>query len=123
MLFVTFVGLVSNTFLFFSFLFLIFCTNVIDYEMLLSLDDEVRANAMNGVPQNQIEMLPTFPVPAPKASSTAAPSECSICLEPKVPNEIVRSLPCLHTFHVGCIDPWLQSNAICPVCKYRIVLA
>jgi hypothetical protein len=40
---------------------------------------------------------------------------CSICLEPFVGGQLVRSLPCSHSFHLACIDEWLttQSRA-CP---------
>lgn len=45
---------------------------------------------------------------------------CSICLEQVDRGELVRSLPCLHQFHAGCIDPWLRQQGTCPVCKLRV---
>lgn len=100
-----------------------------DYDMLLSLDEN-RSN--QGLPQYQIDRLPTFTVPPSAQSSTPTGdntnekstqnNNCAVCLENKVPGEVVRSLPCLHSFHQVCIDPWLQSNASCPVCKFRVVL-
>ncbi|CAA6656801.1 unnamed protein product [Spirodela intermedia] len=44
---------------------------------------------------------------------------CSVCLEQVYAGELVRILPCLHQFHVACIDPWLRQQGTCPVCKYR----
>ena len=80
-----------------------------DYELLLALDEEMRGH--RGIPQPLIERLPTFPIPAStrKASETTAQGEggeseekarererettCAICLEPKLPGELVRMLP------------------------------
>ena len=48
---------------------------------------------------------------------TDVDSECSICLSTMVEEE-VRSLPCIHTFHVKCIDRWLlKKSARCPLCR------
>ncbi|CAN0837516.1 E3 ubiquitin-protein ligase SDIR1 [Linum grandiflorum] len=44
---------------------------------------------------------------------------CSVCLEQVDIGEVIRTLPCLHQFHVICIDPWLRQQGTCPVCKYR----
>ncbi|KAK4403295.1 E3 ubiquitin-protein ligase SDIR1 [Sesamum angolense] len=44
---------------------------------------------------------------------------CSVCLEQVSAGELIRSLPCLHQFHVNCIDPWLRQQGTCPVCKFR----
>lgn len=44
---------------------------------------------------------------------------CSVCLEQVNAGEHVRTLPCLHQFHVNCIDPWLRQQGTCPVCKFR----
>ncbi|KAF5733830.1 putative protein binding protein [Tripterygium wilfordii] len=44
---------------------------------------------------------------------------CSVCLEQVTTGELIRTLPCLHQFHANCIDPWLQQQGTCPVCKFR----
>jgi hypothetical protein len=52
---------------------------------------------------------------------------CVICLEPFVPGDRLRVLPCTHSFHIGCIDKWLSGShsfydcytAGCPTCKVR----
>ncbi|KAJ0130368.1 hypothetical protein HZ326_26535 [Fusarium oxysporum f. sp. albedinis] len=45
---------------------------------------------------------------------------CIICLEPMVDSDIVRRLPCGHTFHSGCITPWyLRQHYTCPLCVSR----
>ncbi|XP_003558246.2 E3 ubiquitin-protein ligase SDIR1 isoform X1 [Brachypodium distachyon] len=45
---------------------------------------------------------------------------CSVCLEQVVVGDLLRSLPCLHQFHVECIDPWLRQQGTCPVCKHQV---
>ncbi|KAI8866867.1 hypothetical protein GQ42DRAFT_127619, partial [Ramicandelaber brevisporus] len=45
-------------------------------------------------------------------------TNCSICIEEFSIGDQVRTLPCRHTFHASCIDPWLSTtNATCPLCK------
>jgi hypothetical protein len=59
-----------------------------------------------------------------KATASAHPNNldrCDICLEPYVDAELLRILPCLHSFHVGCIDTWLGPyKRTCPLCKAEI---
>ena len=43
-------------------------------------------------------------------------SDCSICLSTMVKKE-VKSLPCIHTFHIECIDKWLKKSTRCPLCR------
>ncbi|OEL31873.1 E3 ubiquitin-protein ligase [Dichanthelium oligosanthes] len=45
---------------------------------------------------------------------------CCICLSKFSNNEDLRELPCMHVFHMECIDKWLQINALCPLCKSEI---
>ncbi len=47
--------------------------------------------------------------------------KCVICLEDYQVRDEIRILPCQHSFHVSCIDPWLRLNASCPICKRNIV--
>jgi len=50
-------------------------------------------------------------------------SECSICLDDYHPGEMLRSLPCGHTFHSDCITKWLtERSAVCPLCKAELVV-
>lgn len=46
---------------------------------------------------------------------------CSICLEQYQLGEAVRTIPCFHTFHKTCIDPWLAQRAECPICKHSAI--
>ncbi|XP_062210750.1 E3 ubiquitin-protein ligase SDIR1-like [Phragmites australis] len=59
-----------------------------------------------------------------KADGTSKTPEdeltCSVCLEQVVVGDLLRSLPCLHQFHVNCIDPWLRQQGTCPVCKHQV---
>jgi len=53
--------------------------------------------------------------------------ECAVCkdqfaLNTKEPDEqVIVTLPCKHSFHEGCIMPWLKSSATCPVCRFQLV--
>jgi len=111
-----------------------------DYELLLGLDEDLRAQQFTGISQTDIERLPTYIMPSKTteegdenqiqqqnpgrttaASAASDASVCAICLEPKLPGQLVRVLPCLHSFHAeSCIDPWLRTSPLCPVDKFRI---
>ncbi|CAL9088952.1 unnamed protein product [Musa acuminata var. zebrina] len=43
--------------------------------------------------------------------------ECCICLAKYSDKEEVRQLPCLHVFHLNCVDQWLRIMSACPLCK------
>ena len=45
--------------------------------------------------------------------------KCTICLSEFEEEEDVRRLPCMHLFHVECVDQWLGQNKRCPICRYR----
>jgi len=42
--------------------------------------------------------------------------ECVICMNEFVVGEMVRYLPCCHTYHKTCIDDWLMRSFTCPSC-------
>ncbi|WVY96688.1 hypothetical protein V8G54_028839 [Vigna mungo] len=46
---------------------------------------------------------------------------CTVCLSEYQGEDILRILPfCGHSFHVTCIDLWLQQNSTCPVCRISL---
>uniref|UniRef100_A0A914VXR4 RING-type domain-containing protein n=1 Tax=Plectus sambesii TaxID=2011161 RepID=A0A914VXR4_9BILA len=47
---------------------------------------------------------------------------CAICLEEYALDQVMRILPCNHSFHQTCVDPWIIKRQICPLCKREIVL-
>ena len=42
---------------------------------------------------------------------------CSICLEECSSTLQQRILPCMHKFHVACIERWLDTQTTCPECR------
>ncbi|XP_046812262.1 RING finger protein 11 [Lucilia cuprina] len=42
--------------------------------------------------------------------------ECVICMIDFCVDEAVRYLPCMHIYHVNCIDDWLMRSLTCPSC-------
>ncbi|CAL4967691.1 unnamed protein product [Urochloa decumbens] len=79
---------------------------------------------VRGLEEAIIQALPTFryrKAVKNAADPGATTSECAVCLGEFEDEERVRMLPaCLHVFHVGCIDTWLQGNANCPLCRAAI---
>ena len=72
---------------------------------------------------------PTSPTLAPatprslssSSTKTVGHEACSICIDDFEEGDTLRRLPCGHTFHQHCIDPWLRyRNAICPNCKLQL---
>ena len=66
----------------------------------------------------------TFPHKFIKRTAAAADGEeeeeadkCTICLSEFEVDEDVRRLPCMHLFHVECVDQWLSQNKRCPICR------
>ena len=72
----------------------------------------------------------TFPHKFTKREATGAAGEaeeeeeeadkCTICLSEFEAEEDVRRLPCMHLFHVECVDQWLGQNKRCPICRVDI---
>ncbi|TGZ39006.1 E3 ubiquitin-protein ligase arkadia-C [Temnothorax longispinosus] len=46
--------------------------------------------------------------------------KCTICLSEFEDCERVRRLPCMHLFHIDCVDRWLCTNKRCPICRVDI---
>jgi hypothetical protein len=60
-----------------------------------------------------IEALPVSEVPA---GSTLLKEECQVCFDSFEVGVSFKTLPCLHKYHVHCIDTWLVKKPTCPVC-------
>ena len=94
-----------------------------DYEMLQQLDD-ARFNGgpvvSHGAPEASIQRLPLHTLTAAdfQDGNDSALGSCNICLAPYEIGDEVRTVVCLHKFHKECIDPWLRTKNICPICKY-----
>ncbi|PRD29184.1 UNVERIFIED_CONTAM: E3 ubiquitin-protein ligase ATL15 [Trichonephila clavipes] len=56
-----------------------------------------------------------------KLDSTKKEIKCSICLD-TTRRRKMKSLSCKHQFHKKCIDEWLQTQWICPLCRHPLVL-
>jgi len=53
-------------------------------------------------------------------SEEEAGKKCMICHEEYCEGQIVKTLPCIHHFHVKCIDPWLAQKDTCPECRHNV---
>jgi hypothetical protein len=45
---------------------------------------------------------------------------CAVCLSDFEDGDLLRRLPCNHSFHIGCIDKWLMQNRECPLCRHDV---
>ncbi|KAL5735131.1 hypothetical protein ACOSP7_032992 [Xanthoceras sorbifolium] len=51
----------------------------------------------------------------------AEDAQCTVCLAEYHGEDTLRILPyCGHSFHVTCIDIWLQQHSTCPVCRVSL---
>ena len=51
-----------------------------------------------------------------------ASQDCSICLETFVEGDALIRIPCSHSFHSACLDPWLRTCGDCPYCCRTITI-
>lgn len=51
------------------------------------------------------------------ALCAAGDDSCSVCLYTFEEGEMLRRLACGHSYHSGCLDRWLLTNASCPRCR------
>ena len=54
-----------------------------------------------------------------KEESTEA-NQCMVCLTEYEEGDVLRTLPCFHSYHQPCIDEWLNRSKLCPLCKHPI---
>ncbi|KAH6945763.1 hypothetical protein HPB50_009822 [Hyalomma asiaticum] len=49
--------------------------------------------------------------------------ECAICMAEFAVGNAIRFLPCMHIYHVACIDDWLMRSFTCPSCMRPVGMA
>ncbi|XP_005344751.1 E3 ubiquitin-protein ligase RNF6 [Microtus ochrogaster] len=79
-------------------------------------DDPVR-----GLTKEQIDNLSTRSYEQTGVDSELVSKVCSVCISDYVAGNKLRQLPCLHEFHIHCIDRWLSENCTCPVCRRPVL--
>lgn len=78
-------------------------------------DDPIR-----GLTKEQIDNLSTRSYEQSGVDSELG-KVCSVCISDYVVGNKLRQLPCLHEFHIHCIDRWLSENCTCPVCRRPVL--
>ena len=56
----------------------------------------------------------------PCSQLTGSMEACAICHQAMAAGEMVCTLPCTHSYHVGCIDAWLRIRTTCPLDNQEI---
>eukprot|EP00043_Microstomoeca_roanoka_P012707 m.123305 g.123305 ORF g.123305 m.123305 type:complete len:706 (+) comp15567_c0_seq1:118-2235(+) len=69
------------------------------------------------VSRSQIRALPRHQL---TGGSSLLGRECQICMSEYEEEEEVMTLPCLHIYHIACVERWLLRKPTCPVCLTRI---
>lgn len=98
--------------------------HVQDVQDAMRLLDYRRVVVNRGASQGTIERN-TFPHKYKKIQRSGVENEdsvekCTICLSEFEETEDVRRLPCMHLFHIVCVDQWLTTNKRCPICRVDI---
>jgi len=64
--------------------------------------------------EKRLAQIPCVPV---SNQQIREKEQCIICFENYTLEEMVRKLPCRHSFHGDCIIPWLRDHNTCPYCR------
>lgn len=96
--------------------------------VLRMLDEEVNEMIgvrIGGLSEEAIDnytVCYSFESPQSKIEDHQEPQgKCTICMEEFTTGDVLRCLPCLHSYHVPCIDKWLSLSQSCPVCKHNVM--
>ncbi|XP_008806333.1 RING-H2 finger protein ATL14-like [Phoenix dactylifera] len=84
----------------------------------LTISREERGGASNGLSPDELEKLPCYDFDAAGEKEGGGSVDCAVCLESFQVGERCRLLPlCKHSFHAQCVDSWLLTTPICPICR------
>ncbi|KFV94406.1 PREDICTED: E3 ubiquitin-protein ligase RNF6 [Eurypyga helias] len=85
---------------------------------LLNEDDD--DDRLRGLTKEQIDNLSTRNYGDIHAENELSKT-CSVCINEYVTGNKLRQLPCMHEFHIHCIDRWLSENSTCPICRQPVL--
>jgi len=46
--------------------------------------------------------------------------QCQVCLKEYEKDEVLKKMPCKHSFHSACIMAWLAKTNSCPLCRHEL---
>lgn len=86
------------------------------YEELLALEDHM-GYANTGLSEEEVLESLKHTKYFLFGEENAGKECCSICQEDYVEDDELGVLDCDHSFHSACIQQWLRSKNLCPICK------
>ncbi|NWX87142.1 RNF6 ligase, partial [Nothoprocta pentlandii] len=84
------------------------------------LNEEDEDERLRGLTKEQIDNLSTRNYGDVSAESELSKT-CSVCINEYIAGNKLRQLPCMHEFHIHCIDRWLSENSTCPICRQPVL--
>jgi len=72
-----------------------------------------------GTPPTPKEVINSLP--KKQITAECVDMECAICKENFRTGESATELKCRHSYHKECIEPWLNENSTCPVCRASLL--
>ncbi|CAD6259937.1 unnamed protein product [Miscanthus lutarioriparius] len=88
-------------------------------DLVAELDGPIE-HTRSGLEPLVIAAIPTMKYNC-EAFSSKDDVQCSICLGEYREKEILRIIPtCHHSFHLACLDLWLQKQTTCPICRVSL---
>lgn len=85
---------------------------------LLNEDDD--DDRLRGLTKEQIDNLSTRNYGDIHTENERSKT-CSVCINEYATGNKLRQLPCMHEFHIHCIDRWLSENSTCPICRQPVL--
>ncbi|NXS06614.1 RNF6 ligase, partial [Neodrepanis coruscans] len=82
--------------------------------------NEADDDRLRGLTKEQIDNLSTRNY-GDILSENERSKTCSVCINEYVTGNKLRQLPCMHEFHIHCIDRWLSENSTCPICRQPVL--
>ncbi|XP_061230529.1 E3 ubiquitin-protein ligase RNF6 isoform X2 [Neopsephotus bourkii] len=84
------------------------------------LNEEDDDDRLRGLTKEQIDNLSTRNYGDIHTENEISKT-CSVCINEYVTGNKLRQLPCMHEFHIHCIDRWLSENSTCPICRQPVL--